>query len=98
MSERVNRLLHASPAISNDPKMILAAAAEEALIKRVDPVDQAQIAGFVVVLAFKDGTVSSMGVKNYLAVHLSNGDAKRAMQYALYAAVETKIGNRNELD
>lgn len=92
MSERVNHLLHASPAISNDPKMILAAGAEKALIEKVEPLDQAQIAGFVVVLAYKDGTVSSIGA------HLSLGDAKRALQYALFEAGATKIGNRNELD
>ena len=57
MSERVNRLLHAQPAISNDPKMILAAGAEKALIEHVDPLDQRQIAGFVVVLAYRDGIV-----------------------------------------
>ncbi len=92
MSERVNGIWHKSPAVSNDPKMILASAAEQALIKNVEPTDQAAIAGFIVVLAYKDGTVSSMGA------HLSKGDSIRALQYALFEAGATKIGKRSELD
>lgn len=92
MNERVNRLLHASPAISNDPKMIAAAGAEKAIVEHVDPLEQARIAGFVVVMAYTDGSVSA------ISAHLSKGDADRALANALFASGATKIGNRKELD
>jgi hypothetical protein len=92
VGERINRLWHKSPAVSNDLKMIAMKGAEKAVVKEADPVDIARLAGMVIVVAYHDGTVSS------LSSNLTKEGAIRALQYALFASGHTQIGKRSELD
>ena len=92
MAERINRLWRKSPAVSNDLKMIAMKGAEKAVVKDADPADLSRLAGMVIIVAYHDGTVSS------LSSNLTKEGAIRALQYALFEAGATKIGNRNELD
>jgi hypothetical protein len=89
MSENNNKLWRPGPAVRNDPKMIAAAGAENALAKHCQG---EHIAGFVIILAYTDGMVSVQGA------HLSEEDIKRSITAAAYLAGAAQIKGPNELD
>ena len=88
MSEHIDKVWPDSPAVRNSPKMIAVAGAEAALAKHCQG---EHIAGFVLILAYTDGYVTTA------SAHLSESDAKRALSVALFTAGGKKINTVKDL-